>query len=616
MKEAVDAFKKALRLKADYPEAHNNLGNALKDQGRLDEALDAYLSALRLKPDYAEAHNNLGIALKDQGRWNESVASFRSALQFKPDYAEAHYNLGIALMKQGRLDEAIEAYHSALRLKPDYAEALNNLGMTFKEQGRLDEAADSYRSALRFNPHYAETHNNLGNVLKDQGRLDEAVDAYRCALQLKPNFAEAHNNLGNALAEMGRRDEAIAAYRSALQLKRDYAEAHNNLGNVLREQGRLDEANASYRSALKFRPQYAAAHNNMGIAFKEQGRLDASLAAYRTALELKPDYVVAHSNLLFTLHYHPDYDAQAIAEEHRQWNRRHAEPFKRFTQPHRNDRAPERRLRIGYVSPDLREHPVGRFLLPLLEEHNRQHFEIYAYAQVPVADALTKKLRSLVNGWRSTVGLTDQQVAEQIRKDGIDILVDLAMHTADNRLLVFAYKPAPVQATYLAYVSSTGMDAVDYRISDPYLDPQGMDESAYSEKTLRLPETYWCYKVFRNTPEVAQSPVLASQHVTFGCLNNFCKVNKSTLGVWAELLRKVPGSRLLLHAREGSHRQQVLDFMAQEGVEAARVQFAGSVPAEAYFELYHSIDIALDTFPYGGAQQPVTPCGWECRWSP
>ena len=338
----------------------------------------------------------------------------------------------VALKDQGKLDEAVACYRRALELKPDYAEAHNNLGIALKDQGKLDEAVACYRRALELKPDYAEAHNNLGIALKDQGKLDEAVACYRRALELKPDFAEAHNNLGVALKDQGKLDEAVACYRRALELKPDYAEAHNNLGVALKDQGKLDEAVACYRRALELKPDYAEAHNNLGNAFKDQGKLDEAVACYRRALELKPDFAGAHSNLVYTQIFCPGYDAQTLYEEHRRWNQQHAAPLAKFIQPHLNDRSPDRRLRVGYVSPDFRSHPVGRFLLPLLESHDHGSFEIFCYASVRIPDTMTDRCRAHADVWRDVLGLSDEQVAHTIRQDQIDILVDLTMHMAQQ----------------------------------------------------------------------------------------------------------------------------------------------------------------------------------------
>jgi len=282
------------------------------------------------------------------------------------------------------------------------------------------------------------------------------------------------------------------------------------------------------------------------------------------------------------------------------WNRQYAETLRGVIRPHANDRDPDRRLRIGYVSPDLRVHPVGRFLLPLLAHHDKRQVEVFAYSGLLVADPLTERLRLHVDNWRDIVGFSDDRVAELIRQDRIDILVDLTMHMADNRLLVFARKPAPVQVTYLAYCSSTGLKTIDYRLSDPYMDPPGMDESIYSERTIRLPNTYWCYEPIISNSEVTPLPALERGFVTFGSLNNFCKVSEPALAAWIQLLRNVPNSQLLLHACEGSHRQRLRDRLQREGIDPARLRFASFMPTPQYFDLYHKIDIGLDTFPYGG----------------
>ena len=284
--------------------------------------------------------------------------------------------------------------------------------MCLKEQGKLDEAVACYRRALELKPDYAEAHNNLGVALKDQGKLDEAVACYRRALELKPDYAEAHNNLGNALKEQGKLDEAIACYRRALELKPDYAEAHNNLGIAFKDQGKLDEAVACYRRALELKPDYAEAHNNLGVAFKDQGKLDEAVACYRRALELKPDFAEAHSNLVYTQLFCPGCDAQTLYEEHRRWNRQHAAPLAKFIQPHGNDRSPDRRLRVGYVSPDFRNHCQAFFTVPLFSAHDHQNFEIVCYADVVRPDDITARLRGYADAWRNITGLNHEQVAQ------------------------------------------------------------------------------------------------------------------------------------------------------------------------------------------------------------
>jgi predicted O-linked N-acetylglucosamine transferase (SPINDLY family) len=598
---AVACCRRALELKPDCAEAHNNLGIVLKEQGKLGDAVPCYRRALELQPGYAEAHNNLGVAFKQQGKLDDAIACWRLALELKPDHVEAHYNLGIAFTDQGKLDEAVACYRRALALKPDCAEAHSNLGVAFQQQGKLDEAIACWRRALELKPDFAEVHNNLGNGLKDRGELDEAVACYRRALQLKPDYAEAHYNLGIAFKDQGKLDDALACYRRTLALKPDHAGAHNNLGAAFREQGKLDEALACYRRALELKPDYAKAHNNLGAAFKDQGKLEEAVACYRRALELEPDYAKAHSNLVYTRIFCPGYDARMLYEEHCRWNLHHAEPLAQFIQPHLNDPSPDRRLRVGYVSPDFRNHCQALFTVPLFSAHDHKNFEIVCYADVVRPDSITERLCCCVDIWRRVYGLNDAQVAQLIRQDGIDILVDLTMHMARNRLLVFARKPAPVQACWLAYPGTTGLTAIDYRVTDPYLDPpECNDHHHYSEQSIRLPDAFWCYDPLSSEPAVGPLPALEKGHVTFGCLNNFCKINSPVLKLWAGVLRAIERSQIMILAPEGTHRRDALALLEQEGITPDRVTFVAKRPRPQYLELYHRIDMGLDTFPYNG----------------
>ena len=578
-----------------------DLGIQHHQAGRLAEAEQMYRQILAVEPRHSDALHLLGVIALQVGRYEDAVGLIQRSIGLNPAVSAYYSNLGEAYRLGGHLEEAIGAYHTALQLEPDCADTHNNLGTALYAQGRLEEALAAFRTALRFKPDCAEAHNNLGIALQDQGQLEAALAAYRAALRFKPDYAEAHNNLGTALKDQGQWEEALAAFRAALRFKPDYAEAHSNFGNALHAQGRLEEALAAYRAALQLKPDYAEAHNNLVTTLKAQGRLEEALDAYRAALQLKPDYTEAHSNWIYLLHFHPDYDARSIAEEHRQWNRQHAEPLRCFIQPHGNGRDPDRRLRIGYVSPDFRNHVVGRNLLPLFAQHDHLGFEIFAYAQVVSPDTWTQQFREKSDHWRGIVGRTDEQVAAQIREDQIDILVDLTLHMAHNRLRLFARKPAPLQATFAGYPGSTGLTTIDYRLSDPFLDPPGMEESIYSEQTIRLSSSFWCYDAL-DCRDVPVSPLQASQKgwVTFGCLNNFCKINEPVLKLWATVLRAVEGSRLLLLSPEGNHRQRTLHLLGREGISPERVEFVPSQSRRDYLKLYHRIDVGLDSFPYNG----------------
>jgi protein O-GlcNAc transferase len=511
------------------------------------------------------------------GRLVEAEELSRRILAQHPQIAEVHNLLGAVLQSQGRHEEALAAYQTAASLKPDFAPARYNFGTALRQANRIDEAIAELRKSLSIDPNFFQAWNNLGNALEDNLAFDQAADAYREAARLRPQAAEPIFNLGNALRDMGDPDGAIDAYRRAIALQPGYVEAKHNLAAVLKDTGRLDEAIEIWQALLKSHPAPFIA-----------------------------------SNYVYSLHFHPDYDAKRLYEAHTQWNKRYAQPLAPVRPEYPNDRAGGRRLRIGYVSPDLREHPVGRFLLPLLAHHDRRRFEIFCYTDVRQTDRMTDRIRSHCDTWRSTAGLSDERLAQLVRDDRIDILVDLTMHMKGSRLLAFARKPAPVQVTYLAYCGTTGLRTIDYRLSDPFLDPPGADESVeppavsavepvYSEKTIRLPRTYWCYEPAADAPDVVPPPsVGAGGMITFGCLNNFGKVAPVTLDTWAELLQRVGRSRLLLFAPEGSHRDLARQHLAQMGVDPHRLQFVPLRQLNQYLLQYNQIDIALDPFPYPG----------------
>jgi len=569
--------------------------------GRLPEAEALYRQILQADPSHADALHLLGVIAFQLGQHEIALQTIGEAIRLKPGQAAFHSNLGEAYRRLGRSAEAIASFQRALQLHAGYAEAHNNLGLALLNEDRLVEAEASCRRAVELKPDYAEAHKNLGYVLKRQGQLAGAITCYRRALELRPDLGEVHNNLGIALAEQRRLAEAVGCYREALRLEPDMPASHNNLGAALCLMGYVQEAVASFRQALHLRPEFADAQNNLGNALKDQGQMEQAIGSFRRAMQLEPNNAVFHSNLVYALPFCPDYDTQAISEELQRWNQQHAAPLAPSLLPHANDRAPNRRLRVGYVSPNFATHPVGQFLLPLLEAHHHESIEIFCYASVRASDGMTDRCRAQADVWRDVLALTDDQLADVIRHDRIDILVDLAMHMEGSRMLVFARKPAPVQVTYLAYPGSTGLATMDYRLTDPYLDPPGgADEQFYVERSIRLSETYWCYRSPLEALPVAALPALRAGRITFGCLNNFCKVSEPTLLAWTRLLQALPDARLLLHAKAGSHRERVHQLLAEHQVAPERFTFVDTLSPPDYFRFYERIDVALDPFPYGG----------------
>ncbi len=600
LSRAADCFRRALELNPLLAEAHSNLGSAWHAMGDLDAAVSCFRRAVALKPGLVQAHANLGRTLHDLGQFAEAEDCYRYAIKLRPDHSPTWNNLGVVLRDQGQLDEAVACYQRALNLAPDYADAHFNLGNARKQQGRLAEAIACYHQALRLNPHAAEVHTNLGSVWEIEGQPVEAAACYQRALGLRPHDARAFYNLGSALVKQGRLDEAITCYRQALSLQPDAPEFHNNLGTALSLKCRPVEAAACFQRALELKPDHVEAQSNLGNTWKDRGRIDEALACFRRALVLDPNHEAARSNLVFALLLCPDQEPCTIAAALQEWNQQHAAPLAPRIRPHDNDRNPERRLRVGYLSADFRNHVVGWNLLALLREHDHAACEVFCYSGVTVPDELTERFRGYADQWRPVAGLSDDRLAALIREDRIDVLLELSLHTAGNRLKVFAEKPAPVQVTWAGYPGSTGVSAIDYRFSDPYLDPAGQDDTCYVEESVRLPDSFWCFTPPPEAGSVNVLPALRRGYVTFGCLGNFCKVNPDVLRLWAQVLRRVTRSRMIVLADEGSHRDDTRELLAAQGVDPDRVSFVPRQNRSDYLATYGSIDVGLDTFPYNG----------------
>lgn len=573
------------------------LGAVFKQVGRSADALAPMQKAAALSPDDADAHNNLGATLQDLGRPKEAETSLRRALQINPDYAQALSNLGVALQALGRLDESEQSLRRALQIIPDSSEALNNLGNALKGQGRLDEAEACYRGALQLTPDHAGAHYNLGIVLHDLGRLNEAEACYRQALEINPNNPLAHNNLGSTLKDQDRLEEAEASYKRALEIKPDYADAHCNLGATLMAQGRLEEAESSYRRALEIDPDNALSHSNLGVTLMDLGELDEAVVNYRSALEINPDFAGAHGNLLFALNYHPDMSAQEIFRAYQEFDALRGIPLRSTWRTHGNDTNPDRRLRIGYVSPDFRHHSCRYFLEPLLAHHDKTQVELYAYAELVKEDYMTARYQTYFEHWIPTRSMSDEALAERIRRDGIDILVELAGHTSGNRLLAFARKPAPVSLSWLGYGYTTGLSAIDYYLTDEASAPIG-SEGLFSEHPWRIATPAYTYRPSADMDEVNSLPAQQRGYITFGTLTRSIRVNHRTIRVWADILKAVPNSRLVMDSftfNDPPMQERILARFAEHGITRDRLEIGFHSPP---WDVLRGIDIGLDCFPH------------------
>ncbi len=540
------------------------------------------------------------------GHVAEAERLYRQLLQVEPNNPDIVHLLGVAASSQQRYDEARELMERAIALDPRVARYHNNYGTMLLDQLREYQAAAAcYHKALEIDPNLSGAYYNLGLAYFHLNRWEDSLKAYEKALSLDPNYPSAELNLGTVYAALGRYHEAIALYRDVLKRRPNDGPVATNLGNFLKEIGELDAAVEAYRHALTVNPNDPATWNNLAVAMKDRGRLDESAAAYRRSLEIQPSNAEIRSNLILTLLFDPRCAPATLKEEERQWNRHHAEPLRAERRPHANDRSPDRRLRVAYLSADLREHVVGRALLPVFERHDHARIEPICYFPMH-GDGITERYKAKSSFWRDVAALRDEQLAEQIRADGIDILVDLGLHTSDNRLTVFARKPAPVQVSWLGYPGSSGVETIDYRLTDPWLEPPEGEAIPSAEQPYGLPNIWSCYEPPEDSPAPGELPALRTGRVTFGSLNNFCKINDRVLETWAKILGAVEGSRLVLLTKSGSHRTHMADFLQQRGIAPDRLEFFDYLSSAegrtqgSYLERYHQIDLALDTFPYNG----------------
>jgi len=610
--EAANAYLRALAIHPNHAEALNNLGNVYYVQGKMDEALSCYKRAIKLNEDNPDACNNLGSTLRKLGRLDEAVSVLRKALELNPDHARALNNLGMVLKEQNRPAEAIDYYRKSLEIHPE-ADTYNNLALALKEDGSLDEAVSVCRKALEIYPENFRTYFILGALLKGHGKPEEAVSCYQNALSIDPDHAETYSNLGDALSGQGKTDKAIICFQKALRLKPDDFKTYNNLGNTLRKQGKLSMAVEAYKKALEIEPGYATACNNIAGTVLKQGKVAEAIKGYQEAVAIQPDYAIAHSNLLLTYNYQNHKDPEWLFSQHRNWAKTHA--FSEGDNPIFNPGigSADRKIRIGYCSPDFRTHSVAYFLEAIIKAHDRSGFEIFCYSDVICPNEVTRTFARSVDCFTNIAGVDNTTVADQIRRDKIDILVDLAGHTAGSRIPLFSIKPAPIQVTYLGYPNTTGLISMDYRLTDARADPPGLTDHLYTEKLVRLPQTFLCYTPPEKSPEIEITANGDSSQIIFGSFNNRAKITPEVVKAWAKILTQVSDARIVLKSgafADPETRKILIDLFMENGVEHDRIELVSHIPSMFdHLQLYNRIDIGLDTFPYNGT---TTTC--EALW--
>ena len=533
---------------------------------------------------HADSRRSVRRSGTPSSRWRSGSgrAPLSRAAAPQTAHADALSNLGTLLAKRGHLNDAVGCYQAAIRINPRHGGAIFNLGNAYRQLGQLPAALQCYQAfAGTANPPKGLSY-ALGLTYFGLGRCEESEAAFRAALLEYPDEPQTLLHLGLVLGRLGRLDEAIASVERAIQGKSDYADAHTTLGVMLEEKGESGRAFACYRRALELRPDHPAANNNIANALTEQGAIDEAIDHFRRSLAARPDQPHVHSNMLLTLHYDPGFSPDALREEHRIWAKRFAPVTP--PPPESLDASPDRILRIGFVSADFRTHPVAAFIEPILANLDRSAFHVTCFGNIFRPDALTQRLKGMSDAWRLITGMPDDAVAQLVRREKIDILVDLGGHTAGNRLLLFAQRPAPVQVTHFGYPDTTGLAAIDFRITDVHADPPGA-ESHYAERLIRLPEVAWCYRPPANAPDVSKT-LNEPRAATFISVNNPAKLTAEVIAVWSRTLDAIPGATLIVLAgREGNAWRRIEELFASHGVAADRLQLAPRLPAAEYLAL-------------------------------
>lgn len=592
--------------------AATNLVALLVESKRFDEAERVARAHLERHGDAADLWHNLGNALMGLQRTAEARAAFERALHLSPRHWRAALQLAIAIEQSGDLAAAEAQLYEVLAIAPESAEAHFVLATMLMRQHAFGEAEAEFRRAIDLKPDFAATWINYAELLQRTSRIDAAAGALEHAVKAAPDMPEAHMNRGGVLMHLGRLEEAEASLRKALELKPDLKGAWVALGAVYLFGSKLAESEEACRQALQVVPDDSAALVNLGICLQQQGRLLESVEVTRRVIAQLPDFSPAWSNLLLNQNYDDAVDARALFREHEAFGRRFG--------PRRDraffaDRAPAggRKLRVGYVSPDFRNHVVAMFFEAVLDAHDRSAFEVICYHSDNRADEVTDRLRTSADLWRDIASMDDDEAEALMLQDRLDVVVDLAGHTSGNRLPLIGRRVAPVQATWLGYPNSSGLPAMDWRITDAHADPEGLADEIHTEKLYRMPEVFLAYRPRPEAPAIVATPCIANGYVTFGSFNNFAKISDSVIRLWGEILAALPDARLRMKTmslRDAEVQKALYDRLARLGCDTTRVTLSGPVPGLAsHLASLGQVDIALDAYPYHGT---TTTC--ECLW--
>ncbi|MEN8134471.1 MAG: tetratricopeptide repeat protein [Thermodesulfobacteriota bacterium] len=549
----------------------------------------------------------MGKKTPKKNKLAKKLRNRRNKMVFKPESS-----IPLRLYNSGRMQEAETASAEELKSNPDNPTALYVYGLLSLRQGQLLRASEFFIHAIDVKPKFTEAYFELGNTYHLFGQREKSIECFKKALAINKNYLRAWNKLGIIFYELGRHEDIVTCFKRAIEINSLDPNLHSNLAYALINTGRLQEAENSCKKALDLNKDYAPAYRNLGAICEKMGAANDAVSFYRQSLALDPEHNT-HSSILFDLNYVPTVSQEEIYLESLRWNELYAPTTLTDEQSLENDREEGRRLKIGYLSPDFCDHSVSYFIEPVLRYHNRENIKVYCYANVEKTDVVTQRLRDAADEWHDIWGMEDTKVIDLIKENEIDILVDLAGHSKGNRLLVFAQRPAKVQITWLGYPNTTGLKALDYRLTDAIADPPGEADKLHSEKLIRMKNGFLCYQPEATAPEVRPAPCIKKGYITFGSFNNMSKISTEVVRLWAEILNSVTNSRLLLKSSIFANLESKVRYIKMfeaYGIVANRIEILGRLPKkEAHLDLYRKIDIGLDPFPYNG-----TTTTFEALW--
>ncbi len=605
LREAESLYQSVLEKDSANLDAWHLLGMVHFSLSEIAASIECLERAISIKPNQPVVLTNLGVVFRAAGRLELAQKALESALRLDPQSVSTLCNLGTVFMEFGKLEMAECQFQTALKIDSACTLAAMNLANVWQSQGRYRDAERTYRDLLALNPTNALLLNNLGESLRSQGNWEKAVEVMKLAVELDPETVETRINLGRNLAQLQQYEEANVHYAHLIERYPAHSKPYHYSGKLAFDRGHFSTAFKLIDKAVQLDPSDAHSIFSLGLTCIEIGEIERAESCFRTSMKRDPKFSAAHGALLFLMSGKAEVDPQTLFEEHKKWGELHGsvQKFKSDRQWRIDrDQNKQRKIRVGYVSPDLRKHVVANYFQPVLEHHDRSQFEIFCYAEVGSPDEVTQVLENLSDHWRYTIGLSDSQIAEKILSDEIDILVDLAGHTGVSRLRAFAYRPAPVQVTWIGYPNTTGLTEIDYRITCEAQNPSD-EPSFHTEDLYRINGGSFCYKRPAVAATIGVLPVLERGVITFGSLHRPEKISESTFDLWTSVLKTCPESRLKLFNTRFSieSTERALSELEQRGVNRQRVDVQSEITGSHYLEMYNEIDIALDVTPWAGA---------------